>query len=56
MQTLVRNAPLRVSAAHVAIVGHIPKDERLRYLNATELANGFFNRNADVGMATVSCP
>ena len=44
LQTLVRNAPLRASAAHVAIVAHITKNELLRYLNATELANGFFNR------------
>jgi len=44
LQTLVRNAPLRASAAHVGIVGHITKDELLRYLNATELANGFLNR------------
>jgi Protein of unknown function (DUF3987) len=44
LQALVRNAPLRASAAHVGIVAHITKDELLRYLNATELANGFFNR------------
>ena len=44
LQSLVRNAPLRASAAHVGIVAHITKDELLRYLNATELANGFFNR------------
>ena len=30
--------------AHVGIIGHITKDELLRYLTATELANGFFNR------------
>ena len=44
LQALVRNAPLRASKAHVGIVAHITKDELLRYLNATELANGFFNR------------
>jgi hypothetical protein len=44
LQALVRNAPLRATAAHVGIVAHITKDELLRYLNATELANGFFNR------------
>jgi hypothetical protein len=44
LQSLVRNAPLRASAAHVGIIAHITKDELLRYLNATELANGFFNR------------
>ena len=44
LQALVRNAPLRASSAHIGIVAHITKDELLRYLNATELANGFFNR------------
>ena len=44
LQTMVRNNPLRASAAHVGIVGHITKDELLRYLTATELANGFANR------------
>jgi hypothetical protein len=41
---MVRNNPLRASAAHIGIVGHITKDELLRYLTATELANGFQNR------------
>jgi Protein of unknown function (DUF3987) len=44
LQALVRNSPLRASGAHLGIVAHITKDELLRYLNATELANGFFNR------------
>ena len=44
LQSLVRNAPLRAGSAHVGVVAHITKDELLRYLNATELANGFFNR------------
>lgn len=44
LQSLARNAPLRATAAHVGIVAHITKDELLRYLGATELANGFFNR------------
>ncbi len=41
---MVRNNPLRASAAHIGIIGHITKDELLRYLTATELANGFANR------------
>jgi hypothetical protein len=41
---MVRNNPLRATAAHIGIVAHITKDELLRYLTATELANGFFNR------------
>ena len=44
LQTIVRNDPLRATAAHIGIVGHITRDELLRYLTATELANGFANR------------
>ena len=44
LQTMVRNNPLRASAAHIGVIGHITKDELLRYLTATELANGFLNR------------
>ncbi|MGO9956371.1 MAG: hypothetical protein ACLP50_10390 [Solirubrobacteraceae bacterium] len=44
LQTIVRNDPLRASQAHIGIVGHITRDELLRYLTATELANGFANR------------
>ena len=44
LQTIVRNNPLRATETHIGIVGHITKAELLRYLTATELANGFFNR------------
>ena len=44
LQTIVRNDPLRATGAHIGIVGHITRDELLRYLTATELANGFANR------------
>jgi len=44
LQTIVRNDPLRATDAHIAIVAHITRDELLRYLTATELANGFANR------------
>ncbi|MDQ6617419.1 MAG: YfjI family protein [Actinomycetota bacterium] len=44
LRTLVKTAPIRATGAHIAIVGHITKDELLRHINATELANGFFNR------------
>ena len=45
LQTIVRNNPLRAGNAHVGIIGHITKDELLRHLNATELANGYLNRH-----------
>jgi hypothetical protein len=44
LQTMSKNTPVRARDAHVAIVGHITKDELLRFVTATELANGFFNR------------
>jgi hypothetical protein len=44
LQTMVKSSPLRASDAHIAIVGHITKDELLRHIDATELSNGFFNR------------
>jgi hypothetical protein len=44
LQTIAKNTPVRARDAHIAIVGHITKDELLRYITATELANGFFNR------------
>ena len=44
LQTISRNAPLTATDAHIGIIGHVTKDELLRYLAATELANGFFNR------------
>jgi hypothetical protein len=50
LQTIVRNDPLRATAAHIAIIGHITRDELLRYLTATELANGFANRFLLVGV------
>ena len=35
---------MRATGAHIAIIGHITKDELLRFISGTELANGFFNR------------
>jgi hypothetical protein len=50
LQTIVRNDPLRVTEPHIGIVGHISRDELLRYLTATELANGFANRFLLIGV------
>jgi hypothetical protein len=44
LQTITKTTPVRARAAHVAIVGHITKDELLRFITGTELANGFLNR------------
>lgn len=44
LQVLTKHDPARASGAHVSVIGHITADELLRYLSATELANGFVNR------------
>lgn len=44
LRTLTRNNPLEASGAHVALVGHITRDELRRTLAATEYTNGFVNR------------
>jgi hypothetical protein len=50
LQTIAKNAPVRATGAHVAIIGHITKDELLRFVSGTELANGFVNRFLLVGV------
>lgn len=44
LQTLTRNNPQKATGAHVSMIGHITKNELLRYLTETEVANGFANR------------
>jgi len=44
LQTLTKNSPAKATGAHICIIGHITKDELLRYLTSTEAGNGFGNR------------
>ncbi len=44
LRTLTKNSPAQASGAHISILGHITGQELRRYLNQTELANGFGNR------------
>ena len=44
LQTLTKNSPAKATGAFISMVGHITRDEALRYLDRTELANGFANR------------
>ena len=44
LRTMTKNSPARATDAHVSVVGHITRDELLRKLNSTEMANGFANR------------
>lgn len=41
---LTRNDPLKVTDAHLSIVGHITRDELLRLLTNSDAGNGFANR------------
>lgn len=44
LRTLTRTTAAKASGAHISIVGHITADELRRYLDRTEVANGFGNR------------
>ncbi|MBI2842380.1 MAG: DUF3987 domain-containing protein [Armatimonadetes bacterium] len=44
LQSLTKNSPGVATAAHISIIGHITRDELLRYLDSTEAGNGFGNR------------
>ena len=44
LESLTKNSPARATGAHISIVGHVTGDELRRYLDRTEIANGFANR------------
>lgn len=44
LRVLTKQAPERATDAHISLIGHITRNELLRYLTATEAANGFGNR------------
>ncbi len=44
LTTIVKNNRARATGAHISIIAHATKQELLRYLDATEQANGFGNR------------
>ena len=44
LRVLTKNNPATATGAHISIVGHITRDELLRYLDNTEAGNGFGNR------------
>jgi hypothetical protein len=44
LSVLTRREPLRASNVHASILGHITQDELRRYLDATDVFNGFANR------------
>lgn len=44
LRVLTKNAPMKATGAHISIVAHITRDELRRYLDSTEVGNGFANR------------
>ena len=44
LRILTKNSPARSTGCHISIIGHITRDELRRYLDRTEMANGFANR------------
>ena len=44
LRTLTKNSPAVATGAHISMIGHVTRDELLRYLDSTEQANGFANR------------
>jgi len=44
LQALTKNSLAKATNAHISIIGHITKDELVKYLTESEAGNGFANR------------
>jgi Protein of unknown function (DUF3987) len=44
LHTMTKNTPAKATGAHISVVGHVTKDELLKYLTRSESGNGFANR------------
>ncbi|MGH9403915.1 MAG: DUF3987 domain-containing protein [Terriglobia bacterium] len=55
LRTLTRNNPLKAVGAHISIVAHVTRTELHRYLDSTEMGNGFANRFLWVCVARSKC-
>lgn len=44
LQVLTKNSPAKATNAHISIIGHVTRQELIRYLSTTEAGNGFGNR------------
>ncbi len=52
---LTKKFTTRATGAHISIIGHITVDELTRYLDRTEMANGFANRFLFVAVKRSKC-
>jgi hypothetical protein len=44
LRTITKNSPAQATGAHISIIAHVTQQDLRRYLNETELGNGFGNR------------
>lgn len=44
LRVLTKNSPAGATGAHISVIGHVTKDELLKYLTNSEAGNGFANR------------
>jgi Protein of unknown function (DUF3987) len=44
LEGITKNSPARATGAHISIIGHVTREELLRYMTSTEMGNGFANR------------
>jgi hypothetical protein len=44
LRSMTKNSPAQATSAHISIIGHITDDDLRRYLDRTEVGNGFANR------------
>jgi hypothetical protein len=44
LSTMAKNSPTRATGAHISVIGHVTTPELQKYLDQTELFNGFANR------------
>ena len=44
LNVMTKNSPLKATEPHVSLIGHITQTELERYIDETEIANGFGNR------------
>ena len=44
LRTMTKNSIARATEPHISIISHITKDELNRYIDSTEMGNGFVNR------------
>lgn len=43
LRTMVKNSPHRATDPHISILGHVTREELVRHLTETEMANGLAN-------------